>query len=103
MKKCSVLLIMAVSCLVSVAGAEYLKYKDPKQPIAIRIKAFMKRTTLEEKICQMTQIDAKVASNEVIKKCIVNCWCVLSLCIDVSFFLAHLNVLLSYFYFSEHV
>lgn len=76
---------MAVCYLASVDGAKYLKYKDPKQPIAIRIKALMKKTTLEEKIGQMTQIDEKVASN-VIKKCIVNCCCVLSLCIDVSSF-----------------
>ncbi|CAK9173869.1 unnamed protein product [Ilex paraguariensis] len=50
------------------ADAEYMKYKDPKQPINTRIKDLMNRMTLEEKIGQMTQIDRTVASNEVMKK-----------------------------------
>nr|XP_043632279.1 beta-glucosidase BoGH3B-like [Erigeron canadensis] len=68
MKKFSVLLIMVMCCLASMAEAEYFKYKDPKQPMGVRIKDLMKRMTLAEKIGQMTQIDHKVASNEVIKK-----------------------------------
>ncbi|KAJ9179887.1 hypothetical protein P3X46_008201 [Hevea brasiliensis] len=50
------------------AEAEYIKYKDPKQPINARIKDLMKRMTLEEKIGQMTQIERSVASAEVMKK-----------------------------------
>lgn len=52
----------------AIAEAEYMKYKDPKQPINVRIKDLMKRMTLEEKIGQMTQIERSVASAEVMKK-----------------------------------
>ncbi|KAJ4844219.1 hypothetical protein Tsubulata_003090 [Turnera subulata] len=48
--------------------AEYLKYKDPKQRVGVRIKDLMKRMTLEEKIGQMTQIERKVATSDVMKK-----------------------------------
>ncbi|KAJ6853554.1 uncharacterized protein M6B38_249295 [Iris pallida] len=47
--------------------AEYLKYKDPKQPLGARIKDLMRRMTLAEKIGQMTQIERKVASAQVMK------------------------------------
>ncbi|XLS76359.1 hypothetical protein HN51_033224 [Arachis hypogaea] len=50
------------------AEAEYLKYKDPKQPLNVRIKDLMSRMTLQEKIGQMTQIDRTVASADVINK-----------------------------------
>ncbi|XP_075520076.1 uncharacterized protein LOC142553598 [Primulina tabacum] len=46
--------------------AEYLKYKDPKQPLNVRIKDLLKRMTLEEKIGQMTMIDRKVASRDIV-------------------------------------
>ncbi|XP_059463602.1 uncharacterized protein LOC132192355 [Corylus avellana] len=49
------------------AEAENLKYKDPKQPLNVRIKDLMRRMTLEEKIGQMVQIDRTVASAEVMK------------------------------------
>ncbi|CAN4100719.1 unnamed protein product [Withania somnifera] len=56
-------------CLWAViVEAEYLKYKDPKQPLGTRIKDLMKRMTLEEKIGQMTQIERKVASADVMKQ-----------------------------------
>ncbi|PHT46468.1 hypothetical protein CQW23_15626 [Capsicum baccatum] len=56
-------------CLWAViVEAEYLKYKDPKQPMVTRIKDLMKRMTLEEKIGQMTQIERKVASVDVMKQ-----------------------------------
>lgn len=54
--------------LTVVTEAEYMKYKDPKQKLGVRIKDLMKRMTLEEKIGQMTQIERKVASAEVMKK-----------------------------------
>ncbi|KAI7740033.1 hypothetical protein M8C21_025781 [Ambrosia artemisiifolia] len=50
--------------------AEYFKFKDPKQPIGVRIKDLMKRMTLEEKIGQMTEIDKKVASNKGVCHCV---------------------------------
>ncbi|XP_071705657.1 uncharacterized protein [Rutidosis leptorrhynchoides] len=66
--KLSVFLIMMTCLCLSMTKADYFMYKDPKQPIGVRIKDLMKRMTLEEKIGQMTQIDKSVASNEVMKK-----------------------------------
>ncbi|XP_020574327.1 uncharacterized protein LOC110020528 isoform X1 [Phalaenopsis equestris] len=60
--------ILLLSCSASIGDAEYLKYKDPKQPIGIRIKDLLKRMTLAEKIGQMTQIERKVASAQVMKE-----------------------------------
>lgn len=64
----------------AVAAAEYMAYKDPKQPLGARIRDLMNRMTLEEKIGQMTQIERKVASSYVMKQyfigkplCIINC------------------------------
>ncbi|KAI5391494.1 hypothetical protein KIW84_076344 [Lathyrus oleraceus] len=50
------------------AEAEYLKYKDPKQPLDTRIKDLVDRMTLEEKIGQMVQIERTVASTDVVNK-----------------------------------
>ncbi|KAK2638234.1 hypothetical protein Ddye_026029 [Dipteronia dyeriana] len=58
-------LLLLLCCL---AEAEYMKYKDSKQPLNVRIKDLMSRMTLEEKVGQMTQIDRTVASAEVMKK-----------------------------------
>ncbi|KAM3374324.1 beta-glucosidase BoGH3B [Capsicum galapagoense] len=56
-------------CLWAViVDGEYLKYKDPKQPIVTRIKDLMNRMTLEEKIGQMTQIERYLASADVMKQ-----------------------------------
>ncbi|CAN4099069.1 unnamed protein product [Withania somnifera] len=56
-------------CLWAViVEAEYLKFKDPKQPLGARIRDLMGRMTLEEKIGQMTQIERKVASADVTKQ-----------------------------------
>lgn len=44
-----------------------MKYKDPKQPLSARIKDLMQRMTLAEKIGQMTQVERKVASAQVMK------------------------------------
>ncbi|XP_039043749.1 beta-glucosidase BoGH3B-like [Hibiscus syriacus] len=48
--------------------AEYMKYKDPKQPVRVRVKDLLDRMTLDEKIGQMVQIERSVASAEVMKK-----------------------------------
>ncbi|KAK1389771.1 Lysosomal beta glucosidase [Heracleum sosnowskyi] len=45
----------------------YIKYKDPNQPISVRIKDLLSQMTLEEKIGQMTQIERKVAESDVMK------------------------------------
>ncbi|XP_031122675.1 uncharacterized protein LOC116025552 [Ipomoea triloba] len=50
------------------AAAEYVKYKDPKQPVGVRIRDLMKRMSLAEKVGQMTQIERHVASPDVINK-----------------------------------
>ncbi|KAK4256464.1 hypothetical protein QN277_009322 [Acacia crassicarpa] len=49
------------------AQAEYMKYKDPKQPVATRVKDLLSRMTLDEKIGQMVQIDRSVANEEVMR------------------------------------
>ncbi|XLR48975.1 hypothetical protein S83_033635 [Arachis hypogaea] len=59
---------LLLNCWVALADAEYLKYKDPKQPLNVRIKDLINRMTLEEKIGQMVQIDRTVASANAINK-----------------------------------
>ncbi|RWW27955.1 hypothetical protein GW17_00007593 [Ensete ventricosum] len=59
--------LLFLACWTSVGEAEYMKYKDPKQSINVRIKDLMDRMTLAEKIGQMTQIERKVASAQVMK------------------------------------
>lgn len=60
--------VLLLCCLVCVSQAEYLKYKDPKQSLNVRIKDLLKRMTLEEKIGQMVQIERTVATPQVMKK-----------------------------------
>lgn len=57
-------------CLIytAMANANYYKYKDPKQPLEVRINDLLNRMTLEEKIGQMAQIERGLASPEVMKK-----------------------------------
>lgn len=56
-------------CLcMAVSEAEYMKYKDPKQPLKVRIYDLLGRMTLEEKIGQMVQIERVVASPDVMNK-----------------------------------
>lgn len=49
------------------AAEEYMKYKDPKQKVGVRIKDLMKRMTLAEKIGQMTQIERQNCTADIIK------------------------------------
>ncbi|KAI6697037.1 hypothetical protein NL676_017156 [Syzygium grande] len=60
--------LLVLCCLSGMTRAEYVKYKDPKQPLNTRIEDLLRRMTLAEKIGQMTQIDRSVASFEVMKK-----------------------------------
>ncbi|KAH0996610.1 hypothetical protein GBA52_020474 [Prunus armeniaca] len=57
-------------CIILLAPTEaaYLKYKDPKQPLNVRIRDLMKRMTLEEKIGQMVQIERSVATPDAMNK-----------------------------------
>ncbi|EEF38422.1 hydrolase, hydrolyzing O-glycosyl compounds, putative [Ricinus communis] len=63
---------LLLCCLAAAAAAagetKYLKYKDPKQRLGVRIKDLMKRMTLEEKIGQMVQIERAVATPDVMEK-----------------------------------
>ncbi|PWZ04246.1 Beta-glucosidase BoGH3B [Zea mays] len=64
----------AAACLVVLAvlllpsAAQYVKYKDAKQPINERVQDLLGRMTLEEKIGQMSQIERANATAEVIEK-----------------------------------
>ncbi|XP_019704884.1 uncharacterized protein [Elaeis guineensis] len=53
---------------MAMGGAEYLKYKDPKQPLNVRINDLLSRMTLAEKVGQMSQIARENATSEVINK-----------------------------------
>ncbi|KAL2540987.1 Glycosyl hydrolase family protein [Abeliophyllum distichum] len=70
MARLSVCMVMVFFLLwaIAIQGAEYLKYKDPKQPLHARINDLISRMTLEEKIGQMTQIERNVTNPEIIKK-----------------------------------
>ncbi|KGN59734.1 uncharacterized protein LOC101223112 [Cucumis sativus] len=61
-----------IFCLTEVwAKHQYMRYKDPKQPLNVRISDLLGRMTLEEKIGQMVQIDRTVASKKVMKKYLI--------------------------------
>ncbi|XP_059646502.1 uncharacterized protein LOC132293167 [Cornus florida] len=61
--------ILVMCWWATVAEAqEYMKYKDPKQPLNVRIKDLMSRMTLEEKIGQMVQIDRTNITADIMKK-----------------------------------
>ncbi|XP_020579699.1 uncharacterized protein LOC110024215 [Phalaenopsis equestris] len=66
--KLLLLSLMLVSCCPSASNAEYLKYKDPKQPLGTRIKDLISRMSLAEKIGQMAQVERSVATAEDMKR-----------------------------------
>ncbi|XP_057497314.1 uncharacterized protein LOC130782029 [Actinidia eriantha] len=55
------------SSMAAAEEAEYVKYKDPMQPLNRRINDLMKRMLLEEKIGQMAQLDRSVVSPEIMR------------------------------------
>ncbi|EEF38424.1 beta-glucosidase BoGH3B [Ricinus communis] len=59
--------LFLVLCCFAAADAEYLKYKDPSQPLNVRIRDVMKRMTLAEKIGQMVQLDRSVVTPEIMR------------------------------------
>ncbi|XP_075646189.1 uncharacterized protein LOC142617291 [Castanea sativa] len=64
--------VVGVVCLwwwwsAAMAETESIKYKDPKQPVMVRVKDLLGRMSLEEKIGQMVQIDRSVANAEAMK------------------------------------
>ncbi|XP_072972400.1 uncharacterized protein [Typha angustifolia] len=54
-------------CWALLGEADYVKYKDPSQPVNVRVKDVLSRMTLAEKIGQMTQIERNVATPDVLK------------------------------------
>ncbi|XP_057805203.1 uncharacterized protein LOC131020433 [Salvia miltiorrhiza] len=71
MKKATALIligILVICCCTDASNADYVLYRDPKQPLNRRIKDLMKKMTLEEKLGQMVQIERSVASPQVMTK-----------------------------------
>ncbi|KAI3799451.1 hypothetical protein L1987_34749 [Smallanthus sonchifolius] len=62
-----VFIILSMWCCSTIAESDVMKYKDPKQPLNVRIKDLIGRMTLEEKIGQMTQVDRSVATPDVMR------------------------------------
>ncbi|XP_048324197.2 uncharacterized protein LOC107410380 [Ziziphus jujuba] len=60
-------LVLLLCCWSWMTAAEYMAYKDPKQPMNRRIKDLMSRMTLAEKIGQMTQLDRSVTTFEIMR------------------------------------
>ncbi|KAH7653184.1 beta-glucosidase protein [Dioscorea alata] len=59
--------LLILICSTSIGTAKHMKYKDPTLPVEIRVNDLLKRMTLAEKIGQMTQIERKDASADVMK------------------------------------
>ncbi|KAF5179531.1 Beta-glucosidase [Thalictrum thalictroides] len=62
------LVLLYCGLAVVMGSGEYMKYKDPKQPLNTRIQDLMKRMTLKEKIGQMMQIERRVVTGDVLNK-----------------------------------
>uniref|UniRef100_A0A0E0D6U3 Beta-glucosidase n=1 Tax=Oryza meridionalis TaxID=40149 RepID=A0A0E0D6U3_9ORYZ len=65
---CLLVAAVLLSAVAAAAGAEYVKYKDPKKPIGERVDDLLSRMTLAEKIGQMSQIERANATSAVIEK-----------------------------------
>ncbi|KAK9912186.1 hypothetical protein M0R45_036058 [Rubus argutus] len=63
----SLVAMLLVWWWVAMVKAEYIKYKDPQQPVAVRVGDLLGRMTLQEKIGQMVQIDRSVANVNTLK------------------------------------
>ena len=59
--------ILLLLCWAVTIQAKHTKYKDPNQPVDVRVRDLMKHMTLAEKIGQMTQIERQIASAQVLK------------------------------------
>ncbi|KAG8391045.1 hypothetical protein BUALT_Bualt01G0147100 [Buddleja alternifolia] len=67
MKWMWVMLMVGLGAMGNDDKEEYIKYKDPKQPVGVRIKDLVGRMSLEEKIGQMVQIDRIAATPDIMK------------------------------------
>nr|XP_016463350.1 PREDICTED: lysosomal beta glucosidase-like [Nicotiana tabacum] len=61
------LLILFSAWEACMAEGDYLIYKDPTKPLNIRIRDLMSRMTLAEKIGQMTQLDRRILTSQIMK------------------------------------
>ncbi|XP_038900909.1 beta-glucosidase BoGH3B-like [Benincasa hispida] len=61
--------LLLLCCWVALVASDedYVKYKDPIQPLNVRIKDLMDRMTLAEKIGQMAQLDRSVVTPEIMR------------------------------------
>ncbi|XP_028115297.1 uncharacterized protein LOC114313136 isoform X6 [Camellia sinensis] len=60
-------MLLLWSCIAMAMADEYVKYKDPKLPVGVRVEDLLRRMTLAEKIGQMVQVDRSVATDEVMR------------------------------------
>ncbi|KAG0599955.1 hypothetical protein M758_12G190900 [Ceratodon purpureus] len=66
---CALVLLLCVVCPDQATATKYdALYKDPSQPVGVRVQDLLKRLTLDEKLGQMTQIEMTVANASVIEK-----------------------------------
>lgn len=59
--------LLILICSTSIGTGKHMKYKNSTLPVEIRVNDLLKRMTLAEKIGQMTQIERKDASADVMK------------------------------------
>ncbi|XP_050221636.1 uncharacterized protein LOC126671862 [Mercurialis annua] len=59
--------ILLLLCCFESDAQGYFKYKDPKQPLNVRIKDVMQRMTVAEKIGQMVQLDRSAVTPEIMR------------------------------------
>ena len=60
-------LLLLCAC-IAMTEAKYKIYKDPKQPVSVRVEDLLHRMTLAEKIGQMVQLDRTNITAKVMKK-----------------------------------
>ncbi|KAI4386163.1 hypothetical protein MLD38_004121 [Melastoma candidum] len=59
---------LCCSSVVAHGEKKYLKYKDPKQHVEVRVRDLLKRMTLAEKIGQMAQLERTAVTPEYLKE-----------------------------------
>ena len=94
------LLLMICWAAMAESAKPYYKYKDPKQPLNVRIRDLLERMTLDEKIGQMVQIDRSVASSDVMKKYLIGKFSMSSLFSSLRKFKVKHRIFLSSFFLS---
>ncbi|MFS7954082.1 putative glucan 1,3-beta-glucosidase [Helianthus anomalus] len=61
-------IVVILWSLAVAAMADNVKYKDPKQPVAARVKDLLGRMTVDEKIGQMVQIERLSATPDIVRR-----------------------------------